>query len=219
MTSEKIEQFKPTVWEGVAIAAGAVLIVTTALAGLWLKAFNNSFDPERAEAIAKSLITYDIPGGSRGVIGVNIGGSKTAFVTSKAIPPELKDLTQLEASNRAEVQLWLARVPVRKETDAEDAPERADKSLALSSGAQNGFQVTARRTEQQYFCGHLVLVRIASGQMNFTDRGVSVPALLYDASVTIDSLTRNQYQVSLLVLGRDRETKARKVFNSLECKL
>lgn len=217
--NSKIQHPKSTWREGVAIATGAVLLGVIALAGLAIKAVNTAFDPQRAEAIAHSLIAYQIPGGSRGVLGINIGGSKIALVTSNAILAELKNIPELDDPSRAEIQLWIARVPVQRQTDAENSPESADENLSLSSSPQEGFKVTKIRTKLKSFCGRQVPVKIAIGELMLTDGVPPVPAIRYDASAWIDDSDRNEYQVTLIAIGQNLESKADEVFNSIECKL
>jgi hypothetical protein len=209
---------KSTWREGVAIATGAVLLVVVALAGLAMKAVNNAFNTQRAEAIAKSIMDYKIPGGSRGVLGLNIGGSKLALVVSLSQLEDLKQVLDANDPAGAEIQLWIARVPVERETDAEDSPEKADENLSLSSDPQAGFNVTETRAAEKEFCGRKVPVKIARGELAVTDQAPPVPALRYDTSVLVDVADRDEYQVTLIAIGRNLEQKAEAVFNSLQCK-
>lgn len=211
---------KSTWWEGVAIAAGGVTLVAIALAGLALKAFDNAFDPQRSEAIARSFMRYQIPGGSRGVFGFNLGGSKIALVTSHAVVEDLKKIPELDDASRAEIQLWIARVPVERTTDAEDSPETADENLSLSSSPHAGFTVTQTRVQQKSLCGRQVPVKLYQGTLQLSDRVPPVPALRYDTSAFVETEEeKNEYQVTLIAIGSNFEAKAETVFNSLQCHL
>ncbi|WP_088892151.1 hypothetical protein [Leptolyngbya ohadii] len=75
-------KYTVSIWETIAITAGAVLLVAIGLAGLGVKALNNAFDPRRAQATAQSIANYQIPGGAQGVFGTNLGGGKLAVIGS-----------------------------------------------------------------------------------------------------------------------------------------
>ncbi|MCY7282685.1 MAG: hypothetical protein LH679_04420, partial [Cyanobacteria bacterium CAN_BIN43] len=51
-------QYPVSIWEAIAIFAGAIFLISVGVAGLGLKTLNNAFNPKRAEAIAQSLIEY-----------------------------------------------------------------------------------------------------------------------------------------------------------------
>ena len=110
---ESPPQYPVSLWEGIGIAVGAVLLVAVGLAGLGIKALNNAFNPQRAEAIARSVITYQIPGGTEGLFGANLGGAKVAVVGSNAPPKGISEV----APPLPAIELLVARIPASQETE------------------------------------------------------------------------------------------------------
>lgn len=89
------EPAPPTVYrmslrEGGAIALGGLLVIVGGIVGLGEKAIRNATDPARAEAIARSMMDYHIPGQVHGLFGINIGSVKMGVVTN-APPPGASD--------------------------------------------------------------------------------------------------------------------------------
>lgn len=81
------EPAPPTVYrmslrEGGAIALGGLLVIVGGIIGLGEKAIRNATDPARAEAIARSIMDYRIPGQVHGLFGINIGSVKMGVVTN-----------------------------------------------------------------------------------------------------------------------------------------
>jgi hypothetical protein len=196
--NNEITQYPVRVWEMILIVMGAIALIGAAVVGLGIKVLNNAYSPIRAEAIAKSLIDYRIPGGSQGVFGINIGSAKLAWVQSNTNPPD--------------VILFVGRAPVNKETDQSQANRGFDQPP--TSTAEEQFTVTNSRVENRYFCGSTVPVTIETGQQTLTDNSSTIPAIRYTVRTTENNFERI---VVLVANGNNASEKADNVFNSLRC--
>lgn len=214
--SKSIPAYPVSIWEGVAVATGAVLLVITGLLGLGVKALNNAFNPERAEATAHSLMDYKIPGGAQGVFGANVGGAKVALVVSQT------KLPGTAASSTANpfipmTQLLIARVPNDNESDEKLAGSPLDQfsflGFPITFEPQDMFQPSAARTESQPFCTTIAPVRIHKGTLISSQR--SVPAIRYETEVLIDG---THHIAAIFAIGDHAEANAAATFSSLKCK-
>lgn len=184
------------VWELLLILLGAFGLVGTALVGLASKTLTNVLTPAKAEAIAQSLFDYQIPGGSKGVAGLNFGAKNIAIVTSKKNPPD--------------VTLFVSKVPVIQ--TPEDTVNLDD---TLQEIFQGDFILTESKAENKVLCGKTVKVSIQNGKQIFDEKTPPVPAIRYLAKVTENDVERN---VSIITNGENAQDKAEKVFNSLRCR-
>jgi hypothetical protein len=219
--SESQVPYKVSIWEGLAVVGGAMLIIATGLAGLGLKALGNAFNPQRAEAIAQSVIGYQIPGGSQGFFGANIGGGKIAVVTSTAtvtVPSPQAGEPQFIST----VELFFAQMPL-EEAKSEDGaaavvppPENelfSGFSFAFQDPAQ--FQIQQAQTEQKAFCGTVVSVEMEQGQLTLNEGSTPIPAVKYELKRVLET----QSQVIVIsTVGDQAKAKADQVFASLSCK-
>ena len=222
-------QFPVTIWETIAIAAGAVLLVAIGLAGLMFKFFSNAADPQRATTIAQSLMGYQIPGDAQGVFGANLGGAKVAIISSSTFPQNPSTLTESEIANVSGVELFIARVPLDVETATTASPTPipsptaspdpydlfSSPDFSFSYRAGEDFQVNSTRMEDLKFCNEIVPVRIQTGELNLSSELSPVYAVKYDAIAIFDNSKR---QVTLTAIGKDADQRSRAVFNSLQCK-
>jgi hypothetical protein len=203
-------QYRVSIWEVIAITGGAVLLVATGLLGLGMKAMGNAFDPQRAEAIARSLMQYEIPGGSKGFFGTNIGGGKMAVVTS-TIPAAPGQSTPA-------VELFFARTPVSDSAKSEDADTPPQPQNELFSGFSfsyqdpAAFQIETDRVEQKPFCGTVVPVEIQTGRL--TNGSTTLPAIKYQITRILEN---DNHVVVISALGDQAASKADQVFNALRC--
>lgn len=209
-------EHRVSIWEGMAVTGGAILIVIAGLVGLGVKALSNAFDSQRAEAIARSLMTYEIPGGSRGFFGANIGGGKMAVISSTTTLP-LTGTTQ----QPAEVELFLARLPLTEEIKTEDNTESSPQPEdALFSGFSfsyqdpAAFQVKNSRVEKRLFCGATTAVEIQEGTLVVDPVVAPVPAVKYEVKQPTDA---ESDIVVISALGNQAANQAAEVFDSLIC--
>jgi hypothetical protein len=217
-------QHHVSIWEGIAITAGALLLVVTGLAGLGVKALNNASDPGRAEAIAKSIMQYTLPGGSKGLFGTNIGGGKIAVVTSIATLESTANSSQPGNAQPHTVELFIARVPADKPGDEEVDPANPPPDLgdefflsgfSFSYQAPEAFQVTASRMENKQFCGRTTPVKIQEGVLTLPDQTTRVPAVQYQAETNQEA---DKHVAILSAVGQHAKENAATVFSSLRCK-
>lgn len=217
-----------TVWEGMAIAVGSVLLVAMGSAGLVYKFFVNAANPQRATLIAKSLINYNIPG-AEGVFGANLGGAKVAIVSSPSFPKDAATLTDINPTSVKGVELFVARLPLDVETtppqDLTQPPSTSnispsydpfsasDFSFSYRSGEE--FTVTQEKVEEKIFCDQKVPVRIQQGNLALSSQAMPIAAVKYDASAPVGNSKR---QVTITAIGPTAKQDAALVFNSLNCK-
>ena len=193
----KIPQYRVTIWETGAILLGAIALVGVGLTGLAMKFLSNAATPQRAEAIARNIMSYSLPGGSQGLLGLNIAGAKVALVASEG--------------NEPDIQLLVARIPIEQETRKRQIERVLD---AISLGAdEEEFKVRKTREEQRSLCGESIPVTIKDGQLKVAGSPVK-PAVTYRATVKLED---SRYLVNLLTSGQNAEQKAAEVFASLEC--
>jgi hypothetical protein len=213
-TPNALTHYSVSIWEAIAIFAGAIFLIAVGVAGLGLKTLNNAFDSRRAEAIAQSLVEYNIAGGSEGTFGTNLGGAKVAVVTSvRKLPASQPGVPP------SEVELFIARIPVNDVTNAVDSEEDFSNEFfpgfSFSSQAEAAFQPSSSRTENHEFCGVSTAVTIQKGSLVLSENAAPIPAVQYEAKVVKDA-ERNVAVLS--AAGQNAEENASKVFDSLKCK-
>jgi hypothetical protein len=217
-----------TVWEGIAIAAGSVLLVAMGAAGLVYKFFVNAANPQRATQIAQSLMDYNIPD-TEGVFGANLGGAKVAIVSSRSFPKDAAVLDGINPAAAKGVELFVARLPLDVEKTASQNATRppstsnispsydpfsaSDFSFSYRSGEE--FTVNQERIEEKMFCQQKVPVRIQEGNLALSSQAPQIPAVKYDASAPVGNSKR---QVTITAIGPTAKQDAAMVFNSLNCK-
>lgn len=207
-------QHPVSIWEGMAILGGAILLIAAGLAGLGVKALGNAFDSQRAEAIARSLMEYQIPGGSKGFFGTNIGGGKMAVITSN-------ETVMLEAQQTPAIELFTARMPLNRETDTEaksvPTPQPENElfsGFSFSYQDPTAFQITQAQVEQRPFCGALTPVEVQQGVLTIAGGTNPVAAMKYEVKRVLDD---DSHIVVISALGDKAAQQAAAVFNSLRC--
>lgn len=201
-STNRIPHYPVRIWEGILILLSAIGVVGIGITGLCIKALNNAFDPARAEAVAQSLLNYEIPGGSQGVFGIKFGGARLAWVRSVSDPPD--------------VTLFVGITPVNKETSEEDNQAlKQDFETPPSDTEEGQFTASSSRTETKQFCGQVVPVTIELGQQTFSNQPNPLEAIRYTLSTKADI---NERLVILTVNGADAPSKAEQIFNSLRCR-
>ena len=211
-----IPQYRVSIWEGIAIAAGAVMIVGVGVAGLSVKALNNAFNPQRAEAIAHSMADFAIPGGSKGLFGTNVGGGRMAVIGSESVLP-LRANSTADAATMPEVELLVARIPTQQDPETDSADWGTDlffSGFSFSNQTADAFKITTTRTEALAFCGAIAPVKIEQGTLSAPDQAL-VPAIRYEAKISYDS----EDQIAIVsAAGQHASEKAAQAFQSIQCK-
>ncbi len=195
-SNSAIPHYPVRIWELLLIIMGAFALVSIALIGLGNKMLNNMFDSDKAEAIAKSLFDYEIPGGSVGKVGVNIGEKQMAIVNSLTNPPD--------------VTVFVSQLPI----DRIKPESSLDFDIIFKDLFQESFSPTTYSIENKQLCGKTVPVTIQEGQETL-DNKKSVPIIRYIAKVTDNGVEKN---VDIVANGENAQDKAAKVFDSLQCR-
>jgi len=218
--SPQSPQYTVSVWEGIAIAAGAVFLVAVGLVGLGIKALNNAFDPRRAEATAQSIADYRMPSGAKGVFGTNLGGGKLAVMNSISTV----SLAALPAGTEApsQTELFLARIPITESANDPSSEEAVTMNsdifltgFSFSYQDANAFQISNTRTENRLLCGASVPVTIQTGRLSVAVGVPSIPAVRYQAET---NFKEHAYVAIVSALGETAEKQAIVVFDSLRCR-
>lgn len=182
----------------VMIISGAIALVTTGLLGLGIKAYNNALDPKRAEAVAKSIIDYRIPGGTQGKFGIKFAGIKLAIVHSKTSPPN--------------VEIFVMQTPLNRDTRRQEEIERLRTPIEPTP---TQFEVYSSSLEKLQFCNKPLTVTIYEGSYTLEDQSSTLPAVQYSASTIINN---ERLIVEVQALGKNAKQKALSVFKSIKCK-
>jgi hypothetical protein len=203
--NNEIPEYSVTPWEVILIIVGAIAVIGTGLLGLGLKALNNAFNPERADAIARTLIDYKMPGESRGIFGLKLGGSKYAWVRSNQNPPD--------------IILFIGKIAIDEEQDEKE--QDTDNKQLIDNFAnppatefEATFITSSQETEEKIFCGQSVKVTVEKGEQTFKNTSSTLPAIRYIMSRP----DRHKERIVILTTnGQNAEQKAQQVFNSLRC--
>jgi hypothetical protein len=192
-------QYSVSIWEIILIFLGAISLFGAGLLGLIVKSYVNKYDPSRAEIIARSLIDYQIPGGSQGVASSNIGAEKFAVVKS--------------ISNPSQLILSVSTTPI--DLAAEDIELFPTEAVSILDNTDGKFAAEISYQEDRAFCGQKRSVTVEEGQHISIDNSKSPPAVKYVVKTTEDNI---EYAVNVLAIGNDAKQQAGKLLSSLECK-
>lgn len=195
-----LDKYRVTFRDLAMILTGAIALVTTGVIGLGIKAYNNALDPQRAEAVAKSMIDYKIPGGAEGKFGIKVAGVKVALVNSKTSPPDL--------------ELFIMKTPLNKETTSNDPEEKSTINITPTQ-SQEEFKVTSTRRQNLNLCGQNVNVKIEEGKQKLDNRPSPVFTVQYSATVTVSN---EKLTAIVEAYGKNAKQNAINVFQSLKCK-
>jgi hypothetical protein len=182
----------------VMIIGGAIALLTTGMIRLGFKAYNNALDPQRAEAVAKSIINYRIPGGSQGKFGIKFAGIKLAIVHSKTSPTD--------------VEIFVMQTPLNRDTRRQEDIERLRTPLEPTP---TQFEIFSSSTQNLKFCNKPLTVTIYEGSYTLEDQTSTLPAVQYSATTTINN---ERLIVEVQALGKNAKQKAATVFQSIQCK-
>jgi hypothetical protein len=188
-------------WIG--IGCGGLLVLAIAgIAGMFFLAkqfLNLSFDSQKAEQTASSIMDYQIPGGGRGIMSMNVSGVEMAGVMS--------------ANNPESATLVLGKIPPAMQGSSAEFQESFQRSLNEQQGST--FREISTTTETRSLCGQSVTLTMTEGEQTSPGSNTAVPAFTYQTSVTHND---NLLFVSLTTSGADAKAIADQVFSSLNCK-
>jgi len=193
--SKPIPDYPVRLGEVILIVLGAIALLGAGCVGLYLRVINYAYNPGRAEAVAKAIVDYDIPGGAEGIFGINIGSAKLALVRSVSNPPN--------------VILFVAKNPITRDT------EGVPGNLFTSDDMDQQFAVQSRRTETKTFCGAAIPITVEEGEQTFPNLDLSLPAVRYTASLIEEDVERT----AVIVANGDRRYELiESSFSSLRCR-
>ncbi|HLO89498.1 MAG TPA: hypothetical protein VK203_31435 [Nostocaceae cyanobacterium] len=203
MTNSQSPQTKKSgnVWKWVGIGCGGALVIGIGLLAALVytvqKTLNLSLDPQKAEEIAKSIVDYEIPGGSRGLVALDIQGMKIAGVAS--------------ASDAQAVMLMVLQAPNQGNLSSEELQESIEQSRKNQNTGQ--FESKSKRQEKKQLCGQNTSITISEGEL--TNTLTRIPAITYEANINHEGKVLYIY---LQTSGEKAQDDANQVFNSLKCK-
>jgi len=184
-------------WIGMGCLIPSVLIIAAIIGGMIYLYKQVILDPEKIEPVARSIFSFNIPGGSRGVFAMDMQGSKTAMMQSKKKPP---DSFLVLASFPREV--------------AEDAKGQFEKSVLRKFTNDSETSITYSKIIQDKLCGKNVSVKMQRGYMR---RGKKVDR---DPMTSFQTAVTNQGKLKFVLViaaGKNSDARARGIYKSLRC--
>jgi hypothetical protein len=192
----------PWKWIGCGCATTLLLLLGLGIGALYLikQTFNMSFDAQTSEAVARSIMDYEIPGGSKGLISMNIEGVEIAGI----------------ASTQEDVFLMLGKMPSQLSTDLnpEELEQQIQKSMAEQAFRNFKSSVPAR-VESKQVCDQTVSVSVLEGEANSGGSSSPQPAVSYQALLKQE---QGIFFIALTTSGENAQEHADQVFQSLQCK-
>lgn len=189
------------VWKWVAIGCGgAFFLFVLLIVGSMFFAFrqlNFSMDPEAVEEKARAVFDYEIPGGSQGLLTMNMFGMEIIQVTDTNQP--------------SNVMLMVGTLPPAFQT--EQTQDQFLEGFQESFSDQQQFETQDQRVEERQLCGETVSVVIQEGRAS-TGQSAE-PATTYSTIVTFGGESRFAW---LQTNGENANALAEQVFTSLECR-
>lgn len=193
-----IPQYPVSIWEAILIFIGAIALMGTGLAWIGMRMLNNTFNPVRAEKVARSLVDYQIPGGSTGVLGLSIGAETFAIVKRDTEP--------------SDIFLYVSKAP--SDRMSEETPINLGDAIALENSITGEFIFSDTYTEPKTLCNQATQVTIQKGEQIDTTRNSTQPAIQYSARINDGNVQR---VISIMAIGDNTQAKAEQVFNSIKC--
>ncbi len=192
--SNSSKVYSVTIWETIGITLGALGLTLAGVSHLAMKYLNNNLDPNRSETIARSLVDYKIPGGSKGVYGINVGSGQIAIVSG---------LQNLPNTDNADVKIIVSKIP----------PTQA-KELDPNNFSDSQFESQIQKTIDYQFCGRSSSLLIEQGQQTLSDGVHRSQAARYTMRAEVGNYQR---EVIILTLGKDASQKAESILKNLKC--
>lgn len=187
------------VWKWVGIGcAGLLVLGVGAIATLMFvvqRSLNMSFNGGQAEETARKIVDYQIPGGSKGFMSMDMGMMQFAGVMSAADPSTILVVGRVNEQG-------MQGDPAMLEKAAQDGMQQSGTS----------FTVENQYIEARQFCGQTIDLTVLEGkQFSGTE---SEAAITYQAFAIYEG---QGIFVSLSTSGADAKAKADAIFNSLKC--
>jgi hypothetical protein len=189
------------IWELLLVVGGAVAIVLFALYELSQQFLRKTSNPEQAQAVVEQVLTYEMPGGSRGLRSLKTNTEAFALVANSKNPPDLL--------------LLVNQSPIEGTPTGEGNLKLADEFNLLSALVGTWQYVRQTKTEQRQFCNKSVMVTIREGTYRLIDApGKAVQMqeymMLYPQKTT-------QSTIQLFAIGPQARQQIDRVFRSFKC--
>ena len=152
--------------------------------------------PDNVEEQGQELFTYSLPGGSEGIVSIDLFGLQ---ITQVATP-----------DNPASAVLTIGKVPAYLEEGASE--EAFADTLQEQVTLEGTYNLLEQRTEARTLCGQPINLLVQEGR--FEDEAVRSEAASYFAVVDHNNQTRFAW---ILAQGDQPLQIADQVFDSLEC--
>jgi hypothetical protein len=185
-------------WEFLGISIGAVLLIGAGVVSLGMKALHNASNPQRSEAVARSIFDYQIPGGSKGAFNSQIGGVRAALIMSNTSTPD--------------VELFVAQVAADEEVDRTQLSLKLGDTMPDHGDEQ--FKAISTRVENKTLCGLTIPVTVQEGDLTWQANASPLPAIRYSA---VAAFKRSDRIVQLTTSGARAKQNAATIFESLKC--
>jgi hypothetical protein len=189
------------IWEVFLIAGGAAVIVLFALYELSQQFLRNTSNPEQALAVVDQVLTYEMPGGSRGLRSFKTNTEAFALVGNQKNPPDLLMLVN--------------QAPIEVTPNPDENLKLADEFNVSSALVGTWQYVRQTKTEQRQFCNKSVSVTIREGTYRLIDApGQAVPMQEY---MMVYPQKTTQSTIQLFAIGPQAQQQIDQVFRSFKC--
>jgi hypothetical protein len=194
-----IPAYPVKIWEFLAIGLGGLGLVGVALFGLANQLFSRMQDAQQAESIVGKVINYQIPGGSKGLMSLNIGAESFALVGNRQQP--------------SDVMILVTQTTIDPETTEE--PRNFAQELDLQATLMGLWRSGKLSKQPMKFCDQAIEVEVRQGNFQLIEQKQAVPAVEYSFPYT-QKLALNH--IHLFATGEDAAAKVEQVFQTLTCR-
>lgn len=187
-------------WKWIALGCGGCLGMTVLLLGgltfLASRLFKFEINPAMVETQAQEIFTYELPGGSTGLMNMNMMGLQVIQVANTEQPPT--------------VLLTLGKLPgfLQQQANRESFLESFQQEMAM----EQGYELGAEQTRDHSLCGQTVSVVVQTGTYHATQPPVQAISYL----AVVNHQGRDQY-AWILANGAEAQPLADQVLGSLDC--
>lgn len=191
-------------WRGVALGCGLLLVLgvgSCVAAGYYLsrvlrEVTGFTLDSGAVEEKAQTILKYQIPGGSQGVVSFSLGPIDFAGVTSR----------------NEGVVLMVGRVGAEVLNEIDRQELEANFREGVSEFRSEDVNITVERSESRRLCDQAISLLILEGESQ--EGSTTVPSVVYQSAV----LHQEDLLMFLLIsTGNNALSQAERVFASLDC--
>ena len=174
-----------------------LIVLFSIVAGIFIsRTMRFALEPGDVEDQGQELFVYTLPGGSKGILSMDLFGLQITQVASPESPPA--------------AVLTVGKVPAYLEQGAE--AETFAEALQEQITLEGTYQLLEQRVEERTLCAQSVNLLVQEGR--FQDEQTSSDAASYFTLVEYNNQTRFAW---ILAQGENPVQTADQVFDSLEC--